>query len=83
MLNKRLITKLSGKMDSALWVVTAKLRTWALLRVTHCSFGHYSTEMAKSRASCLDWHQCMQFGRDNSNDSNSVNRPWLRCSIRI
>jgi hypothetical protein len=67
MLNKRLITQLTGKMDPALLVTPEKVP----LCVTRYSFGHDLTDGAKPRASCLGWH----FFRGNSNDSNSVNRP--------
>ncbi len=70
MLNKRLITQLTGKMDPALRVAPAKLPIRAPLCVTRYSFG-----TTKPRASCLDWRPYWQFGRGNSNDSNSVNRP--------
>jgi len=63
MLNKRLITKLSGKMGPALRVAPENMP----LCVTRYSFG-----MTKPRASCLDCH----IFRHNSNDSNSVNRPY-------
>ena len=75
MLNKRLITQLSGKMAPALRIAPAILPNWAPLCVTRCSFGHYIFEVAKSRASSLDWRPSPQFGRGNSKDSNSVNRP--------
>ena len=71
MLNKRLITQLTGKMDLALRVAPAKLQTRAPLCVTRYSFGDVLSGLAKPRASCLDWY----FFRSNSNDSNSVNRP--------
>ena len=67
MLNKRLITQLSGKMGPALRVAPEKM----LLCVTRYSFG-----MTKPRASCLDWHPEQLLGRHNINDSNSVNRPY-------
>ena len=68
MLKKRLITQLTGKMDPALRIVPEK----APLGVTRYSFG-----MTKPRALCLYW--C--FFRSNSNDSNSVNRPWLNVDL--
>jgi hypothetical protein len=76
MLNKRLITQLSGKMAPALRVAPAKSQeTWLPLSVTRYSFGHVLSELAKLRASCLDWQPELLPGRRNSNDSNSVNRP--------
>ena len=79
MLNERLITQLSGKMDPSLRVAPEKAplgvacmdagqgREQDALSFARCSFG-----VTKPRASRLDWH----FFRGNSNDSNSVNRPW-------
>jgi hypothetical protein len=74
MINERLITPLSGKMDPALRDIPDKTPLGvARTQSTHYAHGAGSClfGLTKPRALRLDWH----FIRDNSNHSNRVNRP--------